>query len=130
MTNRVLDLSDRSARLSVQNSLLVIQFPAQIPASRKNADSASPETKTYRCEQLGDPNEVTMPLGDVAVLIVSHPQITYSHAVLSGLALAGAVFVTCNEKHMPVSMLLSLVTHSLQTERFAAQASAPLPLKK
>ncbi|MFZ3199907.1 MAG: type II CRISPR-associated endonuclease Cas1 [Candidatus Acidiferrales bacterium] len=123
MTNRVLDLSDRPARLSVQNSLLVIQFPAEPRAS-------APAEKTYRCEQLSDPNEVKMPLGDIAVLIASHPQISYSHAVLSGLAVAGAVFVTCNEKHMPVSMLLPLVTHSLQTERFAAQASAPLPLKK
>jgi len=30
------------------------------------------------------------------------------------LAMAGALFVTCDEKHLPVSMLLPLVTHSLQ----------------
>jgi len=130
MTNRVLDLSDRPARLSVRNSLLVIQFPGQASTKKPDGGSGDAETRTYRCEQLSDPNEVTMPLGDVGVLIVSHPQVSFSHSVLSGLAVAGAVFVACNEKHMPVAMLLPLVTHSLQTERFAAQASVALPVRK
>jgi CRISPR-associated protein Cas1 len=86
--------------------------------------------KVYRSEYADDPNEFTIPLNDIAVLIVSHPQVSYSHAVLSGIAVSGAVFVTCNEKHMPVSMLLPLVTHSLQAERFMAQARLPVPVQK
>lgn len=104
MTDRVLDLSERPASLSVRNSLLSIRFGQEEP--------------------------ITIPLSDLAVVIVSHPQVSYTHAVLSGLAMAGAMFVTCDEKHLPVSMLLPLVTHSLQTERFAAQASLPLPVRK
>ena len=104
MTDRVLDLSERPASLSVRNSLLSIRFGQEEP--------------------------ITIPLSDLAVVIVSHPQVSYTHAVLSGLAMAGALFVTCDEKHLPVSMLLPLVTHSLQTERFAAQASLPLPARK
>jgi len=104
MTDRVIDLSDRPASLSIRNSLLFIRFDQQ-------------ESRT-------------IPLSDLAVVIVSHPQVIYTHAVLSGLAAAGAMFVTCDEKHMPVSMLLPLVTHSLQTERFAAQSSLPLPVRK
>ena len=130
MTNRVLDLSDRPARLSVRNSLLVIQF-ASAPVTKQpieNADAG--DRKVYRSEHAGDPNEFTIPLTDIGVLIVSHPQVSYSHAVLSGIAVSGAVFVTCNEKHMPVSMLLPLVSHSLQTERFAAQAKLPVPVQK
>ncbi len=73
---------------------------------------------------------MTIPLGNVAVLIVSHPQVSYSNAVLSGLAVSGAILVTCNEKHMPVSMMLPLVSHSLQAERFAAQAALAIPAKK
>jgi CRISP-associated protein Cas1 len=104
MTDRVLDLSERPASLSVRNSLLSVRFGQEEP--------------------------LTIPLSDLAVVIVSHPQVSYTHAVLSGLALAGAMFVTCDEKHLPVSMLLPLVTHSLQTERFSAQASLPLPVRK
>jgi CRISP-associated protein Cas1 len=137
MTNRILDLSDRPARLNVRNSLLTIQFgldgpktASETPELQRSDEPRSADAKAYRCEQRGNPDEVTMPLSDIAVLIVSHPQISYSHAVLSGLAVAGAVFVTCNEKHLPVSMLLPLVTHSLQAERFAAQAAVALPVKK
>lgn len=131
MTNRILDISDRPARLSVQNSLLRIQFfDGSRPKGAQDAVQLSGEAETYRCERLEDPNQHTMPLSDVAVLIVSHPQVSLSHAVLAGLATSGAVFVACNEKHMPVSMLLPLVTHSLQSERFAAQAAVALPVKK
>jgi CRISP-associated protein Cas1 len=104
MTDRVLDFSDKPASLSVSNSLLSVRFGKEEP--------------------------ITIPLSDLAVVIVSHPQVHYTHAVLSGLALAGAMFVTCDEKHLPVSMMLPLVTHSLQTERFAAQAGLPLPVRK
>ena len=124
MTNRVLDLSDQPARLSVQNSLLLLRF------SNTRSSRQPDGEKAYRCEQLEKPGELTIPLSDLAVLIVSHPQVTFSHAVLSGLASAGAVFVACNEKHMPVSMLLPLETHSLQAERFAAQAGISVPVKK
>lgn len=128
MTNRVLDISERPARLSVRNSLLVIRWGDGKGGLGAQADP-SPE-KTYRCERLGDADETTVPLGDIAVLIVSHPQVSLTQQVLSGLASAGGIFVTCDEKHMPASMLLPLATHSLQAERFAAQASAPVPLKK
>lgn len=127
MTNRVVDLSDRPVRLSVQNSLLVLHFSSNGEEARGRSEAVE---KSYRCEQLQNPDELTIPLSDIAVLIVSHPQVSLSHAVLAGLASSGGVFVACNEKHLPVSMLLPLASHSLQTERFAAQAAAPLPLKK
>ena len=104
MTDRILDLSERPAILSVRNSLLVIRF--------------------------GEEEPLTVPLADLAVVITSHPQISYTHAVLSGLAAAGAMFVTCDEKHMPAAMLLPLVVHSLQAERFARQAKLSLPTRK
>ena len=104
MTDRVLDLAERPASLRVSNSQLSVRF--------------------------GKDEPITIPLSDLAVVIVSHPQVSFTHAVLSGLATAGAIFVTCDEKHLPVSMLLPLVSHSLQTERFAAQAALALPVRK
>ena len=104
MTDRILDVAERPARLRVENGLLVIE--------PDNAD------------------KTTLPLTDIAVLIVSHPQVSYTQAVLAGLARAGAAFVACDERHMPAAMLLPLERHSTQGERFQEQADAPLPTKK
>jgi CRISPR-associated protein Cas1 len=104
VNDRILDISERPARLSVRNGLLAIDF--------------------------GDGEEHALPLVDVAVLIASHPQISYTQAVLAGLAEAGAMFIACNGKHMPAAMLLPLETHSTQTERFMRQAELSLPARK
>ncbi len=105
MTERILDLSEHPAKLWVRNGLLVIRRELEQP-------------------------EITMPLSEIAVVIASHPQVSFTHAVLAGLAEAGASFIACNEKHMPAAMLLPLETHSLQTERFTRQAQLPLPRRK
>jgi CRISPR-associated protein Cas1 len=133
MTDRILDISDRPAFLSVRNSLLVIRFasgaPASPPAERPSDEAAAAPEPEWR--HRGAPKEeITIPLSDLAALIVSHPQVSYTHAVLSGLAATGALFIACNEKHLPAAMLLPLVTHSTQAERFAAQAQLSLPARK
>src|SRR5206468_149058 len=104
MRNRILDLSDRGARLRVRFRQLII--------TRDDAD------------------EHSVPLEDLAVVIATHPQVTFSQAVLAELAAAGGVFVVCDEKRTPAGMLLPLAANSLQTSRFAAQAAATLPTRK
>ncbi len=156
MNDRVIDLSEQPAFLSVRNRLLVVRLrpvgairESPLPPSR-NAKPAGEDTGAteksaagseggpcatesetgLRSERTKDPNEHTIPLEDIAVVIASHPQISYTQAVLAGLAAAGGIFVACNEKHLPIAMLLPLESHSIQTERFARQAEMPLPLKK
>jgi CRISPR-associated protein Cas1 len=104
VTNRILDFSEAPARLHMRYQLLVVERPEHA--------------------------EVTVPLSDLAVLVVSHPQVTYTQAVLSGLAEAGGSFVACNQKHLPVGLFLPLANHHAQAERFAAQARASLPVRK
>jgi CRISPR-associated protein Cas1 len=104
MTDRILDLSELAARLSVRDGLLVVAREGQDP--------------------------LTIPLADVGVLLVSHPQVSYTHAVLAGLVAQGGAFVTCDERHLPVGMLLPVDAHYVQTERFALQARASLPTRK
>ena len=104
MTDRILDFSELPARLHVHLRQLVVE--------RR------------------DQPDVSVPLADLAVVIVSHPQVTYTQAVLSGLAEAGGTFVACNRKNLPVGLFLPLVAHHAQTQRFAAQAAAPLPIRK
>src|SRR5579859_6195318 len=126
MTDRIIDISDRPAFLSVKNSLLIVRFGPVAPISDRRPEETIDETEEIRRSATG----ATIPLSDLAVVIASNPQISYTHAVLSGLAEAGAVFVACNAKHMPVAMMLPLVTHSLQAERFAAQANVGAPTRK
>ena len=139
MIERILDISDQPAHLSVRNALLVIRFATVTPASPP-AEEVGGEGTTAVESSGGDDapyvhrgkchHEVTVPLADLAALIVSHPQVSYTHAVLSGLATAGATFIACDEKHLPAAMLLPLVSHSMQTERFAAQAQLSFPARK
>lgn len=104
MTDRIIDLSEEPARLSVRYSNLVIE--------REDAEA------------------VTVPLEELAVLVVSHPQVSLTHAVLAGLAESGGVFVACDGKRLPTGMFLPLTGHFTQAERFERQASASLPTRK
>ncbi len=104
MIERIIDLSEEPARLSVDLGRLVIQRKAQ--------------------------DDMAIPLEEIAVLVVAHRQVIYSHAVLAGLARAGGAFIPCDERRMPVGLMLPIEQHHLQAERFAIQAQAPLPRRK
>lgn len=102
-TERIIDISDAPAALSVRYDQLNIG---------RNGGS------------------VTVPLSDLAVLVVSHPQVSYTHAVITGICEAGGAFVLCNEKRLPTGMLLPIEGHFVQAERFAAQAQSSVPIRK
>jgi CRISPR-associated protein Cas1 len=103
-------------------------------ASRILEFSATPVFVRLRLGQMvierdGQP-EATLPLEDVAIIVVSHPQAVFTNAVYSEFLKLGGAVVLCDQHHNPAGMLLPLVGHSTQQERFEAQAGAPLPLKK
>ncbi|HUU53384.1 MAG TPA: type II CRISPR-associated endonuclease Cas1 [Armatimonadota bacterium] len=104
MTERIIDLAEQPARLSIRNSCLVI--------SR------------------ADEPETTVPVGEVAVLSLANPQVLLTQPVLAELAAAGAAVLVSDRKHMPAAMLLPLAGHFIQGERFALQARASLPTRK
>lgn len=104
MIDRVIEISETSASLSVRNGLLV----AGLQGSK----------------------EVTVPLPEISVLLLSNPAITLTQPVLSGLLAAGGVAVFCDNKRLPVGMALPVAAHFAQTSRFSAQAAMSLPLKK
>jgi len=96
--------------------------------------SSSPARLYVRLEQLvidcHEGGENTVPLDEIGAVIVSHRQVTFTHAVLSALAANGAIFIVCDEKHLPAAMLLPLQTHHAQREVFALQAEMTAPLRK
>lgn len=104
MSERLLDISDGAAHLSVRQAQLVVRRDGQ--------------------------PEATVPLAEVAALVVGHPGVTYTQAVLSGLVEAGGVFVVCDARRLPSGMLVPLAGHHLQTARLRAQVDAGDALRK
>ena len=107
MINRVIEIAN-PARLSVRDAQLVIE--------RKETGQFSLPFST--------------PISEIAVLLLAHPQITLSQAVLSRIAEVGGAVVTIDGKYLPVSMQLPVQAHFLQTERFAKQMLLSLPTRK
>lgn len=104
MTDRIIDLAREPARLRIENGLLVIEAGA----GRREA----------------------IPCEEIAVVVASHREVTFTQAVLGALAEAGASFVTCDAKWQPSAMLLPLRSHHAQAERYRRQAALSVPARK
>ncbi len=71
------------------------------------------------------------PVSGINTLLLAHPQVTLTHAVLSRLAEVGAMVVAIDDRHLPVAITLPLQSHSLQTERLELQIKLkPVPRKR
>jgi len=72
----------------------------------------------------------SVPLEDIGVVLLDHPQITLTHALMAALLERNVALISCDEKHLPVGLMLPLDGHTIQTERFRSQIEASEPLRK
>ncbi len=104
MSDSILEIAN-PARLSVRDSQLVIERDGFLPFAT--------------------------PVSGINTLLLAHPQVTLTEAVISRLAEAGAMVVTIDSHYLPIAMTTPLQVHSLQTERLSAQiALGPVPRKR
>jgi len=103
MRNRILEIAEQPARLRVERRQLIVET---------GEASAS------------------IPVEDLAVLVVSHPQVSYTQAVLNELMSNGGAFLTCDERRMPSGLLLPLDGNIVQTKRFRLQLEVSQPRRK
>src|SRR5699024_10537775 len=75
-------------------------------------------------------DDATIPIEDIGVVVIEHPQITFTNGLIGKLIENKTAIVTCNKQHLPTGFLQPLVGHTEQTERFRDQLNASLPLKK
>lgn len=75
-------------------------------------------------------NICTRVIEDIGVIVIDHPQITLTSALIAALLDNNVALITCDSHHMPTGLLLPLSGNTIQSERFQAQVSASLPLKK
>ena len=64
------------------------------------------------------------------MIVVDHPQTTYTHQALSQLSSSDVVLVVCGADHLPVSVLLPLADHCQVVWRIHAQIGFKLTFKK
>ena len=86
-----------------------------------------------RYEQLliqTDARKSSVPIEDIGFIVIEHPETYISVPLMNKLINQNAAVIFCDEKHMPVSMLLNLEGHYLQQELFQKQLQATEPLKK
>ena len=75
-------------------------------------------------------NICTRAIEDIGVIVIDHSQITLTSALIAALLDNNVALITCDSHHMPTGLLLPLSGNTIQSERFQAQVSASLPLKK
>jgi len=72
----------------------------------------------------------SIPLEDIGVVLLDNPQITITHALMAALIERNVALISCDEKHLPVGLMLPLDGNTIQSERFTVQIEASEPLKK
>lgn len=78
----------------------------------------------------GQAQSATVPVEDIGVMVIDHPQITLSSGLLQALQENNVALITCDQRHMPQSLLLPIEGNKTQQERYEAQLNASEPLKK
>ena len=103
--------------LSLRNAQLVLHLP------EVESNKTLPEAIKKEAER-------TIPIEDVGVVILDNRRITITSGVMEALLENNCAVITCNQKSMPVGLLLPLCGNTTQNERFRSQIDASLPLRK
>lgn len=72
----------------------------------------------------------TIPIEEIGLVVIDDSQITLTSRLIESLLEENVAIITCNSKHLPVGLMLSLIGHSVQNERIRLQLATSLPLKK
>lgn len=96
--------------------------------------SSGPAHLSLRLKQLSvkreGEDEITVPLEDLGILVISHPHVTFTNALIAECAAQNIVVVFCDGKHMPGGAMLPFSGHSVQAETMEVQINASIPVKK
>ena len=103
------------AYLSLKNWQMVIHLP-------KEKEGVLPN--------INDEHVVTKSIEDIGVVVLDNPQITITHGLISALLDNNVALITCDKQGMPNGLMLPLCGNETQSERYASQIKASIPLKK
>lgn len=72
----------------------------------------------------------SIPMEDMAVLVLDHYQITLSHQAMVLLQQHNVAIISCDQSHLPLGLMLPLNGHVTHSERVKLQINCSEPLKK
>lgn len=102
--DRVIEIAAAAAKVSLRHGCLVV--------SREGIEEAS------------------IPMREIGVLILAHPQAIATTPVLHALMSEGATVLVCDSACLPAGLMLPLRANALQTQRMLSQVSAKAPVSK
>lgn len=103
MIKRIIEVSN-PARLALKNQQMVINREEVEPA--------------------------LVPIEDLGILILDHPQISHTQGLLLACSENNVAVLVCDNKHLPVAILLPFESNSLHTRILAQQVQITVPIRK
>ncbi|PID68174.1 MAG: subtype II CRISPR-associated endonuclease Cas1 [Flavobacteriia bacterium] len=100
---------------------IYIGNPAYLKLKQNQMLVVTPDTKEVRG---------TVPIEDMALLVLDHHQVTVSTQLLDRLMGNTVAVVHCDAHHLPNGLMLPMAGHTELTERWRYQLEASEPLKK
>ena len=93
-------------------------------------ESCQLKLKHNQLEYTSDQNQLTIPLEDIAVIVVETPQAIISSALLSAFTEYGISLFTCDKSHIPNGLFLPFMQHSRNAKVIQRQLAWTEPFKK
>lgn len=86
--------------------------------------------KNRQMEVVADLSETTVPIEDIGVLILDHPAIIHTQALLRACFENNTAVIFCCARHLPGGLLLPIEGNTLHGKTVAVQVRMGLPLRK
>jgi CRISPR-associated protein Cas1 len=115
--------------LSIKNTQLAIRMP-EVESSVSSSLSTRAESREENITAFKRDALTTIPVEDIGIVIIDHPQITLTSGLLQALQENNVAVIICDYRHMPQSLVLPIEGNSIQQERYDNQLAATEPLKK
>lgn len=80
--------------------------------------------------QKEEPETHSVPIEDIGIIILDHPQITITQGLLERLLEKNVGLITCDATHHPVGLMMNMEGHTLMSQKHQVQVEASQPLKK
>lgn len=112
----------KPAYLRVSKNQLLVEYP-------EKRNTKVPKSQLLKLEEPQIPY-AQIPIEDIALIVLEHPQITLSMQLISKLMENNATVVHCDSRHLPSGITLPTYGHSEQSERYRQQIEVGAVLKK
>lgn len=80
--------------------------------------------------QIKDKPDTLIPIEDIGMLVLDHPQVTITHGLSNALIANNAAMLWCDERHLPNGLVLPMSANHTYTEKLRYQLNSSEPLRK